>query len=113
MALPLGVEPHDHALAHSGTFQGRRYVNEGVLLVGAGPSHSPYNKSFDPLSLPRIRSSSFHHGKGQFLASYWLNFLAHHDDLRFRSAGNPSRVTFPRSFAPSLAPRFRRLARPY
>ena len=37
MALPLGVEPRDHALAHTGRYAGQRYINEGVLLVGAEP----------------------------------------------------------------------------
>ena len=113
MALPFGVEPHDIGLAHRGTFHGEGYVNEAVLLVGADPSHSPYNRVFEPQRLPRIRSSSFHGGKGQYIATYWLDYLARHADLRYRAAGNPGKVTFPKSFAGSLAPRFRSRAVSY
>jgi peptidoglycan/xylan/chitin deacetylase (PgdA/CDA1 family) len=107
MALPFGVEPKHRRLAHRGTYKGTTYVNEAVLLVGANPSHSPYHKDFDPLALPRIRSSSYHGGRGLYIAKYWLDYLAKNDDQRYRSAGNPGRVTFPKSYAGSLAPRFR------
>ncbi|MDX6287063.1 MAG: hypothetical protein QOG53_2548 [Frankiales bacterium] len=107
MALPLGVEPHDKALARSGLFRGKRYLNEGVLLVGANPSHSPFHKSFDAQALPRIRSSSYQGGTGEFLAKYWLDYLKAHPTQRYRAAANPGRITFPKSFADVLNPKLR------
>jgi hypothetical protein len=38
---------------------------------------------------------------------YWLDYLRRHDDLRYRAAGNPGHVTFPKSFSASLDPRWR------
>jgi peptidoglycan/xylan/chitin deacetylase (PgdA/CDA1 family) len=113
MALPLGIEPRQERLARTGVYGGERYRNLGVLLVGSNPSHSPYHKDFDPFRLPRIRSSSWHHGKGEFLATYWLDYLRRHDDLRYRAAGNPGHVTFPRSFGSSLSQRLRSRALTY
>jgi peptidoglycan/xylan/chitin deacetylase (PgdA/CDA1 family) len=113
MALPFGVEPKHHRLARRGTYKGTTYVNEAALLVGSNPSHSPYHKDFDPMALPRIRSSSYHGGRGLYVAKYWLDYLAKHDDQRYRSAGNPEKVTFPKSYAGSLAPRFRARAISY
>ena len=107
MALPLGIAPKNERFARTGVFRGERYRNLGALLVGSNPSHSPYHKDFDPYHLPRIRSSSWHHGKGEFLLTYWLDYLRHHDDLRYRAAGNPGHVTFPKSFSGSLDPRWR------
>jgi peptidoglycan/xylan/chitin deacetylase (PgdA/CDA1 family) len=113
MALPLGVEPKNHALARTGMYGGERYVNEGVLLVGANPSHSPYHRLFDAQAIPRIRSSSYQGGRGQYLATYWLDFLKAHPDQRYRAAGNPGKVTFPRKFADILSPKFRAVAVTY
>jgi peptidoglycan/xylan/chitin deacetylase (PgdA/CDA1 family) len=105
MALPLGVEPRDHQLARTGSYAGEKYVNEGVLLVGANPSHSPFHKMFDPQAIPRIRSSSYQGGKGEYLATYWLDYLKAHPDQRYRAAGNPGHVTFPKSFSGVLSPK--------
>jgi peptidoglycan/xylan/chitin deacetylase (PgdA/CDA1 family) len=113
MALPLGVEPHDHALARTGLFRGKRYLNEGVLLVGANPSHSPFHKSFDAQAIPRIRSSSFNGGKGEFVATYWLDYLKTHPTQRYRAAGNPGHITFPKNFSDILNPRLRSRAIAY
>lgn len=106
MALPFGVEPHVHAAAAAGSADGVSYRNDGVLLVGANPSHSPYHSSFDAQQLPRIRASSFHGGGGQFLATYWLDYLKAHPSQRYVSAGNPGHVTAPKTMASELAPAY-------
>ena len=113
MALPLGVEPRNHALAHTGSYAGERYINEGVLLVGANPSHSPYHKLFDAQAIPRIRSSSYQGGRAAYLATYWLDFLKANPDKRYRAAGNPGKVTFPRKYANVLRPALRARAVTY
>lgn len=58
MALPFGVHPTDRRLALAGTWDGQSYSFEGVLLVGAEPSPSPFAAAFDPLRIPRIRSAA-------------------------------------------------------
>jgi peptidoglycan/xylan/chitin deacetylase (PgdA/CDA1 family) len=75
LALPYGVHPHDHALVARGGRGTTAYVNEGVLLVGANPSPSPYDKKFDPLAIPRIRCTSHDGGRDPLELNYWLNRL--------------------------------------
>jgi peptidoglycan/xylan/chitin deacetylase (PgdA/CDA1 family) len=97
MALPFGVHPHVKSLAHTGSWQGETYVNEGVLEVGANPSHSPYSIRFDPLSIPRIRGTSWQGGNVPLTAKYWLDYFDHNKSQRYVSAGNPGHVTIPKS----------------
>jgi len=61
-ALPLGVWPKNRALAKSGswtdpkTHQVVRYDNEAILEVSGGPTLSPYDPQFNPLSIKRIEA---------------------------------------------------------
>jgi peptidoglycan/xylan/chitin deacetylase (PgdA/CDA1 family) len=103
LALPLGVHPRDSSVLARGTADGTTYRNLGVLLVGAEPSHSPFHRAFDPMAIPRIRCSSH---DGELELSYWLDHLAARPAQRFVAAGNPGRITAPRSSEPVLAARF-------
>lgn len=59
-ALPLGVWPKNRALAKSGSWtdpktkQIHRYGNEAILEVSGGPTVSPHDPAFNPLSIKRI-----------------------------------------------------------
>jgi len=59
-ALPLGVWPKNRALAKSGSWTDpktkkvARYDNEAILEVSGGPTVSPYDPAFNPLSIKRI-----------------------------------------------------------
>ncbi len=59
-ALPLGVWPKNRALAKSGSWTDPksknvvRYDNEAILEVSGGPTESPYDPKFNPLSIKRI-----------------------------------------------------------
>jgi hypothetical protein len=59
-ALPLGVWPKNRALAKAGSWTdpktGKtfRYENEAILEVAGGPTESPYDPKFNPLSIKRI-----------------------------------------------------------
>ena len=59
-ALPLGVWPKNRALAKSGSWtdpkSGKvtRYDNHAILEVSGGPTESPYDPKFNPLSIKRI-----------------------------------------------------------
>lgn len=113
LALPLGVTPSNPAVAHSGKWQTTSYVNEAVLLVGAEPAHSPWSRRWDASVVPRIRSSSYGGGKGEFLSTWWLDRIARGEIPRYVSAGNPGHVTFPKQHADLLSPRYRSVAVAY
>lgn len=61
-ALPLGVWPKNRALAKSGSWTdpktGKvvRYDNEAILEVSGGPTESPFDPKFNPLSIKRIQA---------------------------------------------------------
>jgi peptidoglycan/xylan/chitin deacetylase (PgdA/CDA1 family) len=113
MALPLGVTPSIPALARAGRWRQTSYRNEAVLLVGAEPAHSPWHKSWNPAAVPRIRSSSYQGGKGEFLTTWWLDQIKAGAVTKYVSAGNPEYVTFPKKYADRLAPAYRDVAVAY
>lgn len=113
LALPLGVEPSIPKLARAGRWQHTAYRNEAVLLVGAEPAHSPWHKSWNPAGVPRIRSSSYGGGRGEFLMTWWLDQIKAGTVTRYVAAGNPGHVTFPKKYADRLAPAYRHLAVAY
>ena len=61
-ALPLGVWPKNRALAKSGSWtdpktgQVVKYNNDAILEVAGGPTESPYDPKFNPLSIKRIEA---------------------------------------------------------
>lgn len=61
MALPQGLWPKNRALASKGSWTDPRtgktvnYSYEAVFKVAGGPSRSPYDPAFNPLSTPRIQ----------------------------------------------------------
>lgn len=106
MALPFGARPKNHALMHAGTYNGESYTFDGVLLVGANPSSSPFATAFDPLAIPRIRNATGH-GDVDYAATYWMSHLAAHPEQRYISAGNPGHVTVPTALAAKVSPAYR------
>lgn len=61
-ALPLGVWPKNRALAKQGSWIDPKshnvvhYNNEAILEVAGGPTRSPYDPQFNPLSITRIEA---------------------------------------------------------
>jgi peptidoglycan/xylan/chitin deacetylase (PgdA/CDA1 family) len=104
-ALPFGAHPRHAGLAQ----RGAGYAFRGVLLVGSNPARSPYSKGFDPLAVPRIRSG-LKTGDQASTSTYWLPRLR---ATRYVSDGDPATISFPRSKAALLAPRYASRARPY
>jgi peptidoglycan/xylan/chitin deacetylase (PgdA/CDA1 family) len=105
MALPFGVRPHNRSLLRTGGYNGEDYTFDGVLLVGANPSSSPFTVSFDPQAIPRIRNAT---GRGDvdYAATYWMKHFEAHPEQRYISAGNPGHVTVPKASAARVAPAF-------
>ena len=59
-ALPLGMWPQNRELAKRGSWRdakGRevKYAYDAVLEVAGGPSRSPYDPQFNPMSVPRVQ----------------------------------------------------------
>ncbi|MBD0291490.1 MAG: polysaccharide deacetylase family protein [Thermoleophilia bacterium] len=113
LALPLGAVPRPASLARRGAWRGTTYRHAGVFLVGAQPSPSPFAASFRPAQIPRIRTSPPGAPNGDYGSTYWLDFLTANPARRYVSDGDPERVSFPRSLASQLAPRFRERANAY
>ena len=112
MALPFGLQPRNHALAAKGSSGGIAYDFAGVFAVGSNPSPSPFSKRFDPMYIPRIRSG-MRTGDQAFTSTDWLPQLFSGKVTPYVSDGDPDHVSFPKSAAARLAPRFASLARPY
>ena len=112
MALPFGVLPRNRVLAAKGSSAGTSYDFAGVLAVGSNPAPSPYASSFDPMYVPRIRSGR-RTGDQALTSTYWLPKLFSGDVRPYISDGDPAHISFPKSHASRLAPRFAAQARPY
>jgi peptidoglycan/xylan/chitin deacetylase (PgdA/CDA1 family) len=103
MALPFGIFPRDRVLSRHGTWEGETYTNAGILMVGANPCPSPFARTFDPTSIPRIRGTSWNHGKDALTGRYWISYLKAHRSQLYVAAGDPSHVTAPRAAARLVA----------
>ncbi|MEX1177542.1 MAG: polysaccharide deacetylase family protein [Nitriliruptor sp.] len=104
LSYPFGVRPEDPQLVASGSADGVEYTHEAGLLVGSGPSPSPYDAAFDPLAIPRIRSQPQPvDGDPDFGSNYWLEVLADAPERRYISDGDPDTIAFPAELEPELA----------
>jgi hypothetical protein len=90
MALPLGMWPQNRELAKRGSWRDAKgrtvaYSNEAILEVAGGPSRSPFDPQFNPLSIPRVQVI------GDSAVTRTLNALEKHAQ-RYVSDGNPKTV---------------------
>lgn len=97
LSLPFGVWPKDRSVLAGGSYQGITYHNRAVLLVGAGPSPSPYDKGFNAMALPRIQA-----GDGPFGPEKTLERLARQPLKHYVSDGEPSIIAIPRELTDQL-----------
>jgi hypothetical protein len=116
MALPFGDRPKNHALAQTGSSGGVSYHLAGVLAVGAGPSHSPYNAAFVPTYIPRIRAEDVAQAKASdrpYVSGFLLpQMVANHSTL-YTSDGNPATISYPKTTTIQVAPQWKSMANPY
>jgi peptidoglycan/xylan/chitin deacetylase (PgdA/CDA1 family) len=90
LALPYGSHPDDMSHIIAGSYEGTRYHNEGILLVGSNPAPSPFSKSFIASKIPRIRASEMlTAGTGVY------EWMQRADWPRYISDGNPDTVVVP------------------
>lgn len=97
MALPMGVHPKNRVLEHDGEYQGIRYHNDSVMLVGSGPALSPYAVDFNPYKLERIQAGDTPWGPGAYIALFKKDA-----SLRYVSDGDPNLITIPKTLAAKL-----------
>ena len=92
-ALPLGVWPKNRALAKAGSWTDPKshlvthYDNQAILEVSGGPTKSPYDPAFNPLSITRI----------EMIGDQLTQILDKMDKngTRYVSDGDPSKVAKP------------------
>lgn len=91
MALPFGVYPLETEWAVHGSYEGETYDHEALMKVGANPSVSPFDESWQPLHLPRIRAQDL---TGNLpVSGFWIDYFDRHPEKRFVSDGDPSKMT--------------------
>lgn len=113
LSLPLGRWPADREVAHAGSHDGIDYSHEGVLLVGAHPSPSPFADDFEALAIPRIIAQpGWDGGEPDFMSGFWLDRL-NSTDSAYVSDGNPETISFPADLADGLAGAHADVANPY
>jgi peptidoglycan/xylan/chitin deacetylase (PgdA/CDA1 family) len=113
MALPLGVQPEPERLAVAGRWDGESYRHEGVFLVGADPAPSPFSTDWNPLAIPRMRTSPWNGGEPDYGSGFWLDVLKRNPSRRYVSDGDPKTISFPRGLADKLRPAHRIRANAY
>jgi hypothetical protein len=92
-ALPLGMWPQNRELAKHGSWRDAKgrtvtYSYDGVLEVGGGPSRSPFDPQFNPMSITRVQVI------GDSAVTRTLNALEKHGH-RYVSDGDPKTVAKP------------------
>lgn len=105
-ALCHGARPKNRGLWRfllSGTHLGHSYHHVAVLNVGGPPALSPFDASFNPASLPRVRGSD--HPTAPRGLTYWLHRFDKDPGSRFVSDGDPHVITVPASQSSHIDPR--------
>ncbi len=95
-ALPFGVAPADRALAVDGQYQGIKYHNRAVMLVGAGPARAVISKRFKASGIPRIQAAD-----GASCSNIWLEQIKTNHTC-YVSDGDPAVTTIPKSLEPKI-----------
>lgn len=98
-ALPFGQASKElQSNVVKGEFQGVKYENQAIMNVGWDPSVSPVSKSFNPLSIHRVRSSGIKPVDADL--AWWLRNLSKNN--QYISDGNPDTVTVPKAKADDI-----------
>ncbi|MFJ2028127.1 polysaccharide deacetylase family protein [Streptosporangium sp. NPDC087985] len=106
LALPYGNQPNHSDWALKGASGGVSYNYGGVFLAGYTPALSPFNKKFDPLGIPRIRSMDKIGDCVKFCSTAWLDWLKANSDERYTSDGDVKTVAFPKFKTPFVLKRY-------
>jgi peptidoglycan/xylan/chitin deacetylase (PgdA/CDA1 family) len=97
LALPLGITSKKFKnYIEKGEFEGTKYQNKVVLLVGANPALSPIDKKLDLLNLPRVRAMGYK--PVELDMYYWLNYFDKNPREKYISDGNKDAFTVPAKY---------------
>ncbi|MER6173017.1 polysaccharide deacetylase family protein [Streptosporangium sp. NPDC001681] len=113
LALPYGNQPDTKEWGLKGSSGDVSYNYGGVFLAGYTPALSPFNKKFDPLGIPRIRSMDKTGDCAKFCSVAWLDWLKANADERYTSDGDAKTIAFPKFKAPFVAKSFSDRVLPY
>jgi hypothetical protein len=93
LALPLGhwTKEDMRGLVTAGEFEGVKYENAAVMLVGANPAPSPVSTKFKPLATPRVRATGLKNVEADL--AWWLEKVSD----QYVSDGNAETVTVPKT----------------
>lgn len=111
-AYPYGAIPAKATWVRS---HAGHYSFKGIFLAGWRPSVAPFDRSFDPFEIMRIRSAGLiaENDCKKYCSSAWLDWLGDHPDQRYTSDGDAGVITFPAARLASLGAEFRDRARTY
>lgn len=97
LALPLGITSRKYpGFVEKGEYQGTKYQNRVILLVGSNPAPSPANKDINLLKLPRIRAMGYKPVANDMY--HWLDYFDKNPEERYLSDGNKDTFTMPVKF---------------
>ncbi len=83
LALPYGVSSKEYkSYIASGEYEGEKYENKALLLVGAEPAPSPTSEKLNLLSLPRVRARGGEKEVAYDLY-YWLEIMEKNPNLKY------------------------------
>lgn len=92
-SLPFGNASKDlKEYVIQGTYDGVEYKHTAIMLVGSNPAPSPVSVKFNPLAIPRVRSTGM--TKVECDLDWWLKELQK-GSSQYISDGNAETVTVP------------------
>lgn len=94
-SLPFGSASKDlKEYVIKGNYEGTEYKHLAIMLVGANPSPSPVSNKFNPLALPRVRSTGMKSVECDL--AWWLDTLSK-GKSQYVSDGSVNTVTVPQA----------------
>lgn len=95
LALPYGIFPKDFGWTLTGEYDGIKYNNIAVLLVGSTPIPSPYDGKLNPVKLERIQVFEDNLDK-------WMNYFVKNPQKRYISDGEDGYIFYPQDLEVEL-----------
>lgn len=93
-SLPYGAPSKNlQEYVVKGEYEGVKYENLAIMEVGWDPAYSPVSKSFNPLSVHRVRASGINPVDADL--AWWLKNLTR--EGQYISDGDPDTITVPKS----------------